>query len=87
MTATIPPTLTNNERLVLVKTTEVEDWVNILKKIEPKTKIIIEGKAMQFPFETSDEPLREYVGDYEQVNLEKGIQEKLIDYTEKFIKY
>ena len=30
MTATIPPTLTNNERLVLVKTTEVEDWVNIL---------------------------------------------------------
>ena len=31
--------------------TTVEDWVNILKKIEPKTKIIIEGKAMQFPFE------------------------------------
>ena len=30
MTATIPPTLTNNERLVLVKTTEVEDYVNIL---------------------------------------------------------
>ena len=27
MTATIPPTLTNNERLVLVKTTEVEDYV------------------------------------------------------------
>ena len=30
MTATIPPTLTNNERLVLVKTTEVEDYVNML---------------------------------------------------------
>ena len=30
MTATIPPTLTNNERLVLVKTTEVEDYVNQL---------------------------------------------------------
>ena len=28
--ATIPPTLTNNERLVLVKTTEVEDYVNQL---------------------------------------------------------
>ena len=55
--------------------TTVEDWVNILKKIEPKTKIIIEGKAMQFPFETSDKPLREYIGNYEQVNLENGIQE------------
>ena len=55
--------------------TTVEDWVNILKKIEPKTKIIIEGKAMQFPFEASDEPLREYIGNYEQVNLENGIQE------------
>ena len=30
MTATIPPTLTNNERLVLVKTTDVEDYVNQL---------------------------------------------------------
>ena len=55
--------------------TTVEDWVNILKKIEPKTKIIIEGKAIQFPFEASDEPLREYIGNYEQVNLENGIQE------------
>ena len=55
--------------------TTVEDWVNILKKIEPKTKIIIEGNAMQFPFEASDEPLREYIGNYEQVNLENGIQE------------
>ena len=55
--------------------TTVEYWVNILKKIEPKTKIIIEGKAMQFPFEASDEPLREYIGNYEQVNLENGIQE------------
>ena len=55
--------------------TTVEDWVNILKKIEPKTKIIIEGKAMQFPFNASDEPLRQYIGNYEQVNLENGIQE------------
>ena len=55
--------------------TTVEYWVNILKKIEPKTKIIIEGKAIQFPFEASDEPLREYIGNYEQVNLENGIQE------------
>ena len=30
MTATIPPTLTNKERLVLVKTTDVEDYVNML---------------------------------------------------------
>ena len=30
MIATIPPTLTNKERLVLVKTTEVEDYVNML---------------------------------------------------------
>ena len=55
--------------------TTVEDWVNILKKIEPNTKIIIEGKAMQFPFNASDEPLRQYIGNYEQVNLENGIQE------------
>ena len=55
--------------------TTVENWVNIIKKIEPKTKIIIEGKAMQFPFNASDEPLRQYIGNYEQVNLEYGIQE------------
>ena len=30
MTATIPPTRTNKERLVIVKTTEVEDYVNML---------------------------------------------------------
>ena len=39
MTATIPPTLTNNERLVLVKTTEVEDYVCMLAdKLEQNYK-------------------------------------------------
>ena len=55
--------------------TTVEEWVNILQKIEPKIKITIEGKAMQFPFNASDEPLRQYIGNYERVNLEYGIQE------------
>ena len=51
-----------------------------LQKIEPKAKISIEGKSMPFPFNFSDKPLRKYIGNYEQVDLEIGINETFLSF-------
>ena len=52
MTATIPPTLTNKERLVLVKTTEVEDYVlQLADRLEAQYKEYHVRSMQQF---TSD---------------------------------
>ena len=60
--------------------TTVEEWVKILLKIEPKAKISVEGKSMPFPFNFSDKPLRKYIGNYEQVDLEIGINETFLSF-------
>ena len=49
-------------------------------KIEPKAKISVEGKSMPFPFNFSDKPLRKYIGNYEQVDLEIGINETFLSF-------
>ncbi len=53
----------------------VEEWINILKKIQPKAQIKVTGKILPFPFELSDDPLRNYLGNYGKVNLEQGIKD------------
>lgn len=55
--------------------TTVEKWVSILKKIEPSAKIKFEGDPIPFPFHLSDEPLRKYIGQYENIDLEFGIKQ------------
>ncbi|MDA0238307.1 MAG: NAD-dependent epimerase/dehydratase family protein [Proteobacteria bacterium] len=55
-------------------TATVEEGINILKKIEPKAEISLEGAALPFPSNLSDEPLRAYLGDYGSVDLVRGIQ-------------
>ena len=55
--------------------TTVEEWVNILHKIQPTARIKIVGKAIPFPFHLSDEPLRNYIGRYETIGLEFGIEQ------------
>ncbi len=54
--------------------TSVDEWVNILQKIEPKASINIKGEALSFPFHLSDEPLRKYIGNYGTIDLEPGIK-------------
>ena len=55
--------------------TTVEEWVNILLKIQPNAKINFTGKSLPFPFDLPDKPLRDYIGDYNKVDLNKGIQD------------
>ncbi len=53
----------------------VEEWISILKKIQPNAQIKVTGKILPFPFELSDAPLRDYLGNYGEVNLEQGIKD------------
>ena len=62
--------------------TTVEEWVNILQKIEPKARINIKGEALSFPFHLSDEPLRDYIGSYETMDLEPGIEQTFHTFKE-----
>jgi len=55
--------------------TTVEKWVDILHKIQPKARIKITGKAISLPFHLSDEPLRDYIGRYETIGLDFGIEQ------------
>jgi|TARA_B100001964_G_C14249784_1_gene609314 nucleoside-diphosphate-sugar epimerase len=55
--------------------TTVENWVKILKKIEPKANIRIDGGILPFPFDLPDAPLRTYLGDYGMVDLGEGIKQ------------
>jgi len=53
----------------------VEEGVRILKQIAPDASIGIAGQPIGFPMDRSDDPLREYVGDYGSVTLEEGIRD------------
>ena len=48
---------------------------DLLLKIQPKAQINITGKILPFPFDLSDAPLRDYLGNYSTVNLEQGIND------------
>ena len=51
----------------------VEESLVILKKLAPASKITANGPALPFPMALSDEPLRNFLGDYGQIPLEDGI--------------
>ena len=40
----------------------------------PKIHINIAGKPLPFPFDLSDKPLQDYIGNYEKIGLELGIK-------------
>ena len=52
----------------------VEKWVDMIRKIAPDAKLTIEGDALPFPAELSDEPIRGYLGDFGHLSLGEGIQ-------------
>lgn len=53
--------------------TSVEAWLEILQRIQPQARVTVDGAALPFPADLSDEPLRAYLGDYGSVDLEDGI--------------
>jgi hypothetical protein len=51
----------------------VEQSLELLKKIAPTSNISAQGPALPFPMALSDEPLREFLGDYGTISLEEGV--------------
>jgi nucleoside-diphosphate-sugar epimerase len=52
----------------------VEDWLDLIRKIAPEAKLSIDGDALPFPADLSDEPIRDYLGDFGHLSLGEGIQ-------------
>ena len=51
----------------------VEQSLKVIKKVAPGSKISAQGPALPFPMALSDDPLREFLGDYGQMPLDEGI--------------
>ena len=52
----------------------VEDWLDIVRKIAPNAELHVEGKALPFPAELSDEPIRTFLGDFGRMSIDEGIK-------------
>ncbi|HEX7811980.1 MAG TPA: NAD-dependent epimerase/dehydratase family protein [Burkholderiales bacterium] len=53
----------------------VEQSIEILKKLVPGAVIEISGDALPFPMALSDQPVRNYLGDYGAIPVEEGIRQ------------
>ncbi len=62
------------------RTTSVEEWLDIVRGLAPAAELRVEGDALPFPAELSDEPAQRHLGDYGPVPLEEGIAETLEDF-------
>jgi nucleoside-diphosphate-sugar epimerase len=56
------------------RATTVAAWVDVVRALAPRAQLDIAGDPLPFPAELSDEPIREYLGDYGPVPLEEGIE-------------
>ncbi|MEO8038075.1 MAG: SDR family oxidoreductase [Betaproteobacteria bacterium] len=55
----------------------VEKSVALLRELEPGMKVTYSGKALPYPMDLSDDPLRAYLGDYGRVEVEAGMRHTL----------
>jgi nucleoside-diphosphate-sugar epimerase len=55
--------------------TTVEQSVELIRRIAPDAKIDISGEALPFPMALSDQPVRNYLGDYGSISIEDGIRQ------------
>ena len=55
----------------------VERVVEMIRARKPEADIRCEGGALPFPSETSDQPLRDAIGDYPQWTFEEGLDETM----------
>ena len=54
--------------------TTVAEWLDIVRALAPGAQLEVSGDPLPFPADLSDEPIREYLGDYVPVPLEDGIE-------------
>ena len=52
----------------------VEAWLDMIRKIAPDARLSVEGDALPFPAELSDEPIQDYLGDFGHLSLGEGIE-------------
>lgn len=52
----------------------VEESVEVIRRIAPGAQIAISGEALPFPMALSDQPVRNFLGDYGSVEIEEGIR-------------
>lgn len=52
----------------------VDDWIDLVRQVAPKADLRADGKALPFPADLSDEPIREFLGDFGHMSLGEGIQ-------------
>jgi nucleoside-diphosphate-sugar epimerase len=57
------------------RATTVAQWLDIVRALAPGAQLDIDGEPLPFPADLSDEPIREYLGDYGPVPLVDGIEE------------
>jgi nucleoside-diphosphate-sugar epimerase len=62
------------------RVTSVEAWLGIIRGLAPDAQLKVEGDALPFPAELSDEPVQRHLGDYGPVPLEEGIEETFEDF-------
>jgi len=55
--------------------TTVAEWLDIVRALAPRAQLDLEGDPLPFPADLSDEPIRDFLGDYGPVSLEDGIEE------------
>jgi nucleoside-diphosphate-sugar epimerase len=55
--------------------TTVEQSVELIRKIAPEARIDISGEPLPFPMALSDQPVRNYLGDYGSISIEDGIRQ------------
>jgi nucleoside-diphosphate-sugar epimerase len=58
--------------------TTVAEWLDIVRALAPGAQLEVAGDPLPFPADLSDEPIREYLGDYGPVPLEDGIEETYV---------
>ncbi|NIO41855.1 MAG: NAD-dependent epimerase/dehydratase family protein [Burkholderiales bacterium] len=51
----------------------IEESLEILKRVAPDSNVTASGPALPFPMALSDNPLRQFLGDYGEVPLDEGI--------------
>jgi nucleoside-diphosphate-sugar epimerase len=62
------------------RATSVEEWVGIVRSLAPEAQLKVEGEALPFPADLSDEPVQRHLGDYGPVPLEEGIEATYQDF-------
>jgi nucleoside-diphosphate-sugar epimerase len=56
------------------RATSVTEWLDIIRGLAPGAQLDLAGEPLPFPADLSDEPIRQYLGDYGPVPLEEGIE-------------